>query len=321
MEVAQTAQSSRSTAVQSATRSRQLSPRFLTSLSLLYATIIITVWLFYDDSLVNTLLKSSDQNSRNWLAWSVWHSHEETSPPLLLASLFQHADWEHVIGNMFALWLAGRRVFVSVTADPNSARRTTNSANKPWDGWTHPMAFIWIYYGSHIYSVIGCRLLSYWLDQQWYGILQHRRQGWSTWLHPMADIWSTLTHTSQIAKLRWWQWAPTIGASGAVYGVIGAQVYTGLISTIHPGSMDLLTCMYWCVQILTAIRGTPFTLHHFSWNSWWLSDSDPFHGDADDDGRIDHASHLFGFMGGFILAYLWEIQRFFSLYHHAASCP
>ena len=82
-----------------------------------------------------------------------------------------------------------------------------------------------------------------------------------------------------------------IGASAAVYGIVGAQVYTGLVSKRHPASMDSFTTLFWLGLLATEILATPYTLDRVA---LLFEDS------------IDHASHVFGFAGGFVLAACWE---------------
>jgi membrane associated rhomboid family serine protease len=82
-----------------------------------------------------------------------------------------------------------------------------------------------------------------------------------------------------------------IGASAAVFGIVGAHVYTSICSKRHPSSMDAMEKLFWLTCISMELVGTPFTLDQVS-----LLFED----------NIDHASHLCGFVGGFSLAFLWE---------------
>jgi membrane associated rhomboid family serine protease len=240
----------------------------MTAMILLYVTLIVNLWIYYDPALLDGWFRN-----HYWWDYS-WHSHNYTTFTSMFVSLYTHADLEHVLGNMFGLWMAGRRVF-----------RYTPC-------WTSPWSFLWVYLGSQVTSVAGCRLLSYWLDQEWKRKITQGRVGWMTWVPiPWRDAYSTLFNVSQVAQLRFWQFVPIVGASAAVYGVVGAQIYTALLSKRHPAKMRPIDQLFWFSRIAMEFGGTPFSLDEVS---LLLEDN------------IDHASHLFGFVGGFLLAATWE---------------
>jgi membrane associated rhomboid family serine protease len=241
----------------------------VTAKALLFVTLMVNLWVHYDPALLDRIFK-------NYYWWDYkWHSHTYTTWTSMFVALFKHSDWEHVLGNMCGLWLAGRRVFINTPA------------------WTSPWAFLWVYLGSQISSVAGCRLLSYWLNLEWQRTLVKGRVGWWTCVPiPWRDAWSTLFNVSQVAQLRVWQFAPIIGASAAVFGVVGAHVYTLVCSKSHPASMgDALSLIFWMTTIAMEFDLTPFSLDQVS-----LLFED----------NIDHASHVCGFVGGFLLAAMWE---------------
>jgi len=202
-----------------------------------------------------------------------WHSPNHYSVSSTIKTLFSHCDWEHVVENMFLLWFCGRRVFVG-------------------SSWSSPMAFLFIYFGSQFASVCGCQLLSQWLNRSWKNVLKRGRFGWSPWVPVFfRDAWSTISYAPQIAQLRLWQFSSSSGASAAVCGVVGAHLYTANVSSRHPSTMDVLTKILWLGFVWTEVAGTPLSLEQLS---KIVAD------------RIDHAAHLSGLIGGFILAWVWE---------------
>ena len=69
-----------------------------------------------------------------------------------------------------------------------------------YEHWQRASTFVWIYVGSHLASVAGCRLLSYWLDQQWDFKLQQGRTGWWKWAYPVSDFLVSVQWLPQIAQ-------------------------------------------------------------------------------------------------------------------------
>ena len=82
-----------------------------------------------------------------------------------------------------------------------------------------------------------------------------------------------------------------IGASAAVFGVVGAHIYTAVCSDRHPATIDSITLLLWLGKVAMEFAWTPFSLDHIS---MLFEDS------------IDHSSHVCGFIGGFLLAVVWD---------------
>jgi membrane associated rhomboid family serine protease len=245
----------------------------VTGVALLYCTMVINVWLLVFPDFINFICQDLFSFECSW------HSHKFSTWTSVLISMFTHSDWEHLLGNMWLLWIIGRKVFVP-THTPNEI-------------WNSPFAFLWIYFGSQMSSVYGCRLLSYWLDLAWERKLIQGRQGWMTWVPIFVrDGWSTAQNFSQMTKLRLWQFVPGVGASAAVYGVVGSYVYTALCCRRHPAALDKFAIIFWSFLFLQELRGTPFSLEHIALPS---------------EDNVDHAAHAFGCLGGFLLAYSWDL--------------
>jgi membrane associated rhomboid family serine protease len=102
-----------------------------------------------------------------------------------------------------------------------------------------------------------------------------------------------------------------IGSSAAVFGVVGAHVYAALCSTSHPAKMGTQAQLMWLGKIGMELARTPFSLDQMSLIA------------ADDEDNIDHASHLCGFIGGFLLAALWDIsaRRRLAIWERHYSYP
>jgi membrane associated rhomboid family serine protease len=288
-----------STATMESTESRH----GLTAMALLYLTIVVTLWVHQEPSLFTDWLSYSSSSLWDYQ----WHSHKYTTVPSMLVSLFTHADWEHVLSNMFLLAWTGRQLFVAGISLDRSARRRASERNdqtsSAHQAWTHPFAFVWVYVGSQILSAVGCRAISYWLDWSWERQLIHNRAQWTWGWIPDSwkDVYSTVVlHPQQAVDLRIWQYAPMIGASAAVFGVVGAHVYAAVFAPDHPAKMDPRTQAVWLCAIAVEFSMTPFSLEQITKVGRWSSSN------IDEYDDIDHASHLCGFVGGFVLAILWD---------------
>jgi membrane associated rhomboid family serine protease len=260
-----------------------------TAMELLYATIVLNLWIGFQPTLIEFLAQIPIL-SFFWVY--EWHSHSYTTLGSMLISLFMHVDWEHLLSNMFLLWMVGRKLFVPIDFE------TSREARWRWllSSWRSPFCFLWIYFGSHVISVAGCRLLSQSLDREWERRVRQDRATWSwswQWLpNSWKDAHFTLSNAQQAIELRVWQYVPMIGSSAAVFGVGGAYVYVALCNRQHPALMDSQTIMLWLAQIAVDFSRTPFYLDQLSLQE---------NGD-----KIDHASHFCGFVGGFALAAVWH---------------
>eukprot|EP00536_Pseudo-nitzschia_multiseries_P009118 jgi/Psemu1/306308/fgenesh1_kg.248_\ len=259
----------------------------------------MTSWFHHEPRMLSDMIDTI--NNSSLLRWSpswhrniLWHSHNYTNVMSAVASLFTHADWEHLFSNMFVLWISGKQLFVSRDESFTQGLETTHDrGSSSLLSWTSPLAFPWFYLGSQFLSVVGCQLICYWLDREWARKVAQERKLWSwKWVpDSWRDAWFTLSHAQQAVELRIWKFRPGIGSSAAVYGVIGAHVYASLCCRQHPAEMDLRAKTIWLGKIGMELAKTPLSLEQIS-----LLEGD----------NIDHASHLCGFIGGFFLAFVWD---------------
>jgi membrane associated rhomboid family serine protease len=227
----------------------------------------------------------------SWNHVFLWHSHNYTTVTSAIASLFTHANWEHVFENILLLWMMGKQLFV---AENNYFSQQRRNHRRTWTSWTSPLAFLWIYLGSQFFSVVGCRIICHFLDREWSRMVANDRALWSWQWVPFSlrDTWFTLSHAQQAIELRAWQYTPIIGSSAAVFGIVGAHVYAALGCTNHPAEMDIQAKTIWLVKIGMELSETPLSLEQISMQKG---------GD-----NIDHASHFCGCLSGFFLALVWD---------------
>lgn len=269
----------------------------LTAMTLLYLTMLINFWIQQEPSILDDILFHSSSITSSSLSWWTagyeWHSHRYTTIKSIFVSLFTHADWEHVASNMFLLWVVGKQLFVQQIQQQQQHCQDDNRI-KRWTSWTSPIAFIWIYFGSQLMSVAGCRFISHWLDLEWRRRVERDRVNWTWQWVPTSvkDAFYTITNAEQAIELRAWQYTPMIGSSAAVFGVVGAHVYAALLSRDHPAQMDSKVQLMWLGKVGMELARTPFSLDAIS--------------SLNNEDNIDHASHLCGFIGGFVLAAVWD---------------
>ncbi|KAG7353168.1 rhomboid family protein [Nitzschia inconspicua] len=272
------------------TRSTTSTNHALTAMSLLYLTVLVNVWIQQEPNLLEDLEFLSKDSS--WFSFD-WHSHGYTTTRSMFKSLFTHANWEHVLSNMFLLWMVGRQLFVASDLEAETA------SSLRWkcffSSWTSPFCFLWIYFGSEVLAIVGCRFLSHLFDREWEGRVRRHRTAWSWQWVPDAwkDMYYTISNAQQVMKLRVWQNTPLIGSSAAVFGVIGAHCYEALCDRDHPAKMDFRAQMLCILKIGMELSRTPLSLDQIS--------------SLGDDDNIDHASHFCGFLGGFLLAAVWHV--------------
>ena len=271
-------------------------------MAILFLTIILNCLFHHDPTMLTDLLAFQDDSS-SWLSsWNyniIWHSHNYTTVASTIASLFTHDGWGHVFSNMFLLWVTGKELFVP-EKKYSTQRQDQCYRSSPWSlfSWTSPLAFVWLYFGSQFLSVVGCRMICYWLDREWSRKVAQDRALWSWQWVPFSwrDAWFTVSHAQQAGELRVWKFTPIIGSSAAVFGVVGAHVYAALWCRDHPAEMGVRAKTIWLAKIGMELAKTPLSLEQIS----LLERGD----------NIDHASHICGFMSGLFLAFVWD--RVFS---------
>jgi membrane associated rhomboid family serine protease len=85
-------------------------------MALLHLTIVLNLLIQNDSMLMEDLASQTPILPSFW--GYEWHSHSYTTAKSLLISLFTHADWEHVLSNMFLLWSVGKNLFIPTESEP-----------------------------------------------------------------------------------------------------------------------------------------------------------------------------------------------------------
>ena len=209
----------------------------------------------------------------------------------MLVSMFCHADTGHLLANMSGLIIYGRKVF---------QERQANII------WKDPLPFLTLYLGSGIGGFLGVSVLSFWHERQWQTKLGRNRKALTqsmNWLwgasssipRSIADTFTYVTNWYSVANKFVYNAVPRIGASGAVYGIVGARVYTDLITNDNDattrGSMSAIEALYLGTQIAVELAHCPLSLH--SMDSFMTE-------------NVDHVAHAAGFFSGVLLAAVME---------------
>ena len=100
--------------------------------------------------------------------------------------------------------------------------------------------------------------------------------------------YTTKLRTSQSA-LSLYKAVPRIGASGAVFGVLGARLFTSFFSPYH-SRLSQTETLYFLAIVAYEASLTPVQLNSL-WDLFVMGDT------------VDHAGHFFGLLSGIILAY------------------
>jgi len=209
----------------------------------------------------------------------------------MVFSMFYHADEAHLIMNMFALLRYGSDVFINTSSSK----------------WQSPKTIISIYLLSGVSGSCGVLALSHLYQMQWDRRLQASRAAASCthWLcggplglnklfgQPVADIYTHIAYSSEISALWYYKLAERLGASGAVYGVLGARIYTSYFS------MDHSSINHWDAMLLVANLGYEITQSPLRLQDLW--DGMILNGDG-----IDHCCHIFGLISGFLMSAFFQ---------------
>jgi membrane associated rhomboid family serine protease len=183
----------------------------------------------------------------------------------MIVSMFTHLNAEHLVGNMLSLFFTSLSVF------------TVPQWNSPW-------AFLMIYVPSGLAGFLGNSLLVRRMQDD-----LNKRQARnipSLW----TDIWNGKQYRNATDGYRLLREmaAKRIGASGAIYGVVGARIYTAIWSPYHePLNVDDLRTLLCLVG--EEVSQVPWSLDTLSTQSF-----------------VDHTAHVFGFVTGMVTAYLWD---------------
>ncbi len=203
-----------------------------------------------------------------------------------VASMFTHTCGQHLVYNMAVLLSLSYPVF----------QQTTSRA------WRSLWAALLIYFGSGIGSFVGLTLLSNLYERQWKARVEEgqaavacnhffcQAMGLNKFNKVLGSAYAHVFFGSERFSLWYFNWVPRVGASGAIYGILGARVYTALWSDWHhaPGTMFYASV---AVMIVQDIKDAP-TLSLKGLRAHM------FQGD-----NVDHVAHLCGFLTGLCLAH------------------
>ena len=258
------------------------SSMIFTSRLLLSATILFTVWQFFDDSTMKKLLHLSNQTWHDWFNDRLDIYAGVTTLPWLITAPFRHAKLDDVVIIMLTLCIAGGRVFF-VAKD---IKEEDNASKASF--WAHPLAFVWIYFGSYALSIGTCQ----WLTQGFVDSIAASYDMVSKTPFYRFDLFLYHAHWMSINALSLLVQGPLkIGSSTAVYGVVGADVFTSLHSPTHPSKWDEFeTWVTWLCYTLFALRGVAtLSLGGFTWHL-----------------LLNFRQEMFGLLWGYNLAKAWD---------------
>jgi membrane associated rhomboid family serine protease len=206
----------------------------------------------------------------------------------MMVSMFSHADLQHLASNMLYLFIYGNKVFVQSTSAT----------------WQSPLAFLLVYYGSGFGAFYGNIAVASVHEQIWSKKIRDRRNAvrcthWMCekvrfdWIsRPFVDTVTYLINADEAAGLAFYKYVPRIGASGAVFGIAGAMVYTSVRSgSPWHSPMGRLESMLLLAQI-----AQEFQLAFESSKTLRLSNF------FSSNHYVDHVGHIAGFVSGVVIA-------------------
>jgi membrane associated rhomboid family serine protease len=216
----------------------------------------------------------------------------------ILASMFHHVDTAHLLSNMVGLLNYGTNVFVETTSAV----------------WQSPMTILLVYLGSGIGARYGLLGLATLLEYQWKDRIRRNRRsarftcnrywlcrtlGFADMSQSWVDLYTHLFHADEYSALSLYKVVPRLGASGAVFGVLGARFYTSLFSRRTHSPLSQTEILYLVAILAYEASLTPIQLQNL-WDLFVMGDN------------IDHAGHLLGFFTGFLLAFIiqrWQVYK------------
>lgn len=229
------------------------------------------------------------KNNRDWS----FSASDKTSWLHMLISMFSHNGDSHLFWNMFFLYTYGLEVF-------DTPRQAKGSK------WKNPWAFVFIYFVSGLGAFVGVIVLAKILSNQLESEIESTRsilqnvtneieftfsmeKDSNVCSASLNDLFVLINELrTKIAYHVFFSYAPRVGASGAIFGLMGARYVTAHYSPEHEplsdGDMHGLAARF-----VTGITQTPWTLNRLILYRT----------------ATDHAAHIFGLLIGMATTAVW----------------
>lgn len=202
------------------------------------------------------------------------------------SSMFTHATAQHLFYNMAVLVSLSYPVF----------QQTTSRV------WRSLWVALLIYFVSGLGSFYGLTFISHLYERQWKARVVEGQAavacnhflcdavGLNKLNKVLGKAYAHVVYGDERISLWYFNWIPRVGASGAIYGILGARIYTAVWSDWHhaPGSMFYASVALMIAQDIKdapalSLKGLRFHL---------------LNGD-----NVDHVAHLCGLMTGLCIAH------------------
>lgn len=172
----------------------------------------------------------------------------------MIVSMFTHIDVEDLISNMVVLFFIGHLIFIDRAY------------------WKNPLAFLYIYLSAGFGGYFGNILVCVKLEFEWRGSAS------------FDEIVHSLLQSSMSTR--------RLGATGCIYGLVGARLYT-TFSSSHHASFNVCELLAHYFVLLAAFRGVPWSLEKLE-------------ASAQDELAGDRTAPFFGYVVGLFAALMWD---------------
>jgi membrane associated rhomboid family serine protease len=266
-------------------RMKLVNLNLLSAQSWVYVTLVLNLYCFYYQDYYIERYPPHSLNDCN-----IWN---------IVISMFYHADTVHLFSNMIGLFVYSESLFIS-----------TRSSY-----WRHVVTFLVLYFGCGILGSIITHYFSiYYYQFLWNSRLSdvHSKVSCDSWFcenalnyitKPFATAWTYSYYWKEYVALAVSRSILRIGASGGVYGLIGARLYTGLFSIDH-ASLSYFMMTWILMHVVVDLAGIPTSLDDLSQRLWKAGRHD-----NTEEQMTDHICHISSFLCGFCLAMVIQIVK------------
>jgi membrane associated rhomboid family serine protease len=257
----------------------------LSAQSWIYFTVLLNFYCFYYQDYYIERYPPHSLNDFN-----IWN---------MIISMFYHADTVHLFSNMIGLLIYSESLFIS----------TRSSC------WKHVATFLVLYFGCGILGSIVTHYFSlYYYQFLWNSRLsaaQNKLSCDSWWCEnalnyltkPLATAWTYSYYWKEYVALAVSRSVLRIGASGGVYGLIGARLMTGLFSPDH-APLSYFMIVWILMHVIVDLAGVPTSLDDLSQKLWKTGKYD-----KTEEQMIDHICHISSFICGLCMAILMQLVK------------